>query len=272
MDLKSKASEPDERGRIQAVTPERAGWRYVGFEAYRLEAGQSLSDEMPDRECCIVLLCGEAEASIDGESFGRIGRRMAIFEQTPPFALYVPPGARWSLKAASPIEIGLGSAPAEGRYSARLIRPEEIESVTRGTGTNRRHIHPILMEERDAAERLLITEVFTPAGHWSSYPPHKHDTQDWPHETYLEETYYHRLNPTQGFGLQRVYTPDRSLDETMAVYDGDVVLVPRGYHPCAAAHGYDLYYLNVMAGPLRAWRFRNEPEHDWIAPEPPRQA
>ncbi len=104
-----------------------------------------------------------------------------------------------------------------------------------------------------------MVEVITPAGHWSSYPPHKHDQDDLPRELLLEETYYHRINPPQGFAMQRVYTDDRSLDETMTVTDRDVVLVPRGYHPCAAAHGYELYYLNVMAGPKRSLALPQRP-------------
>jgi 5-deoxy-glucuronate isomerase len=121
-----------------------------------------------------------------------------------------------------------------------------------------------ILPETAEAENLLVVEVITPSGHWSSYPPHKHDRDALPEESQLEETYYHRLNPPQGYAVQRVYTDDRSLDATMAVSDGDVVLVPRGYHPVGAAHGYDLYYLNVMAGPKRVWRFHNDPDHAWL--------
>ena len=121
------------------------------------------------------------------------------------------------------------------------------------------------MEARDVAGSLLVTEVFTPAGHWSSYPSHRHDEDDFPRMTYLEETYYMRLNPAQGFGIHRVYTEDGSLDETMTVKNHDVTLVPRGHHPVAAAYGYEMYYLNVMAGPRRNWRYQNDPDHDWIA-------
>jgi 5-deoxy-glucuronate isomerase len=133
----------------------------------------------------------------------------------------------------------------------------------RGKGTNTRYVTNIL-PEGEPADSLLVVEVITPGGHTSSYPPHKHDRDDLPRESLLEETYYHRLNPPQGFAFQRVYTDDRSLDEVMAVEDGDVVLVPEGYHPCAAIHGYDLYYLNVMAGPKRTWKFHNAPEHEWL--------
>jgi 5-deoxy-glucuronate isomerase len=121
-----------------------------------------------------------------------------------------------------------------------------------------------ILPETEATESLLIAEVITPGGNWSSYPPHKHDRLAEPEESALEEIYYHRLNPTQGFAFQRVYTDDRSLDETVCVEDGDVVLVPRGYHPVGAPHGYDLYYLNVMAGPKRTWIFNNDPAHAWI--------
>jgi len=145
-----------------------------------------------------------------------------------------------------------------------VIGPDGIDLVARGKGANTRYIHNIAMEDRDVASSLLVTEVFTPQGNWSSYPPHRHDEDRFPDMTYLEETYYHRLNPAQGFGFQRVFTENGDLDEVMAPTDGDVVLVPRGHHPCAAPYGYEMYYLNVMAGPLRNWRFQNHPDHDWI--------
>ena len=145
-----------------------------------------------------------------------------------------------------------------------MISPSSISKETRGEGTNTRYVRNILPES-EVAESLLIAEVITPGGNWSSYPPHKHDRLAPPEESSLEEIYYHRLNPSQGFAFQRVYTDDRSLDETVCVEDGDVVLVPRGYHPVGAPHGYDLYYLNIMAGPKRTWIFNNDPAHAWIA-------
>jgi 5-deoxy-glucuronate isomerase len=126
-----------------------------------------------------------------------------------------------------------------------------------------------ILPEDQPAESLLVVEVKTPSGHSSSYPPHKHDRDAAPEETLLEETYYHRLDPPQGFVFQRVYTDDRSLDESHAVEDGDVMLVPRGYHPVVVPWGYRSYYLNVMAGPSRAWHFKNDPAHEWmLAPQP----
>jgi 5-deoxy-glucuronate isomerase len=121
---------------------------------------------------------------------------------------------------------------------------------------------PILMGDRPA-ESLLVCEVHTPPGHWSSYPPHKHDRDALPEESLLEETYYHRIDPAQGFALQRVYTGDGALDEAIVVRDREVVLVPRGYHTVAAPPGYADYYLNVMAGPVRSWAVANDPDHEW---------
>jgi 5-deoxy-glucuronate isomerase len=134
----------------------------------------------------------------------------------------------------------------------------------RGKGTNTRYICDILPHDDPTAAHLLVVEVVTPASHSSSYPPHKHDVEQPPTETLLEETYYHRINPPQGFAFQRVYTDDRSIDEACAVENHDVVMVPRGYHPVTAPHGYDLYYLNVMAGPNRFWVFKNDPAHEWM--------
>ena len=133
---------------------------------------------------------------------------------------------------------------------------------TRGYGAQERTIHPILMGDREA-DSLLVCEVLTPAGHWSSYPPHKHDRDDPPRETFLEETYYHRISPARGFGLQRIYSDDGSLDESVAFSDRDCVLVPRGYQTVSAPPGYELYCLNVMAGPTRLWAIANDPDHEW---------
>ena len=146
-------------------------------------------------------------------------------------------------------DCGLCRPRAKAVIAARLIAPDGITLTERGKGSNTRYIHNIAMENEDYCDSLLVTEVYTPSGHWSSYPSHRHDEDDFPRITYLEETYYHRVNPANGFAIQRVYNDDGSLDETMAVKNGDVVLVPRGYHPCAAPYGFDSYYLNVMAGP-----------------------
>nr|WP_272210941.1 5-deoxy-glucuronate isomerase [Marinicella sp. W31]MDC2876852.1 5-deoxy-glucuronate isomerase [Marinicella sp. W31] len=250
-------------GKVHDITPESAGWGYVGFGLYHLSAGESVSEDTGDREVILVLVEGKARISGAGEDFGTLGKRMNVFEREKPAAVYVPDHAGWSATADTDCTLAVCSAPGHGGHKAQVI--EDIGLEERGKGSNTRYIHPIAMEDRDVADSLLVTEVFTPAGNWSSYPPHRHDEDNFPEMTYLEETYYHRLNPSQGFGFQRVFTEDGELDETMAVHDGEVVLVPKGHHPCGAPHGYEMYYLNVMAGPMRKWRFKNHPDHDWIA-------
>ncbi len=251
-------------GKVHDIPPQAAGWSYVGFALHRLAPGDRVSEHTGDREAILVLVEGRAEIDAAGEAFGEMGGRMDVFERTPPHAVYVAAGAAWQARATTACTLAVCTAPGRPGRPTRRLGPDGIDLLTRGTGANTRHIHNIAMEDRDVADSLLVTEVFTPQGNWSSYPSHRHDEDDFPRITYLEETYYHRLNPEQGFAFQRVYTEDGSLDVSMAVKNGDVTLVPRGHHPCAAPYGYDLYYLNVMAGPRRNWRFVNDPDHDWI--------
>ncbi len=251
-------------GKVHEISPETAGWRYVGFSLYRLRAGEEAAEQTETREVILVMVEGKARITAAGQDWGILGDRMNVFEKTPPHCLYVPNDDDWSLVAETDCTVAVCSAPGQGRHPARRIGPDGISLTERGTGVNTRHVNNIAMEAEDCADSLLVTEVFTPDGHWSSYPSHRHDEDDFPRITYLEETYYHRLNPRQGFGIQRVYTEDGTLDECMAVKDGDVVLVPRGHHPCGVPYGFEMYYLNVMAGPRRNWRFQADPAVQWI--------
>ena len=252
----------DSDGVLHDITPQSAGWTYVGFSTRKLAAGAAFRFGEPERETCLVVLSGRVRVTAEGFDSGVVGERADVFSGLP-WSVYLPPRVMAEARAQGEAEIALCTAPAQGRLPPRVIAPAQVETAERGKGTNLRHVRNILSETAEA-ESLLVVEVITPSGHWSSYPPHKHDQDNFPNETLLEETYYHRLKPPQGYGMQRVYTDDRSLDETMTVTDRDVVLVPKGYHPCAAAHGYDLYYLNVMAGPKRIWRFHNDPAHEWL--------
>ncbi len=252
------------RGQIHDITPQSAGWGYVGFALHRLQAGDRAQGDTGSTEVILVMVEGLAQIDAAGQNWGVMGARMDVFEKTAPHCLYIPAGCTWKAAAHSDCTIAICAAPAIADYPAARLGPDGIDLTPRGTGSNQRFVNNIAMEARDVASSLLVTEVFTPAGNWSSYPSHRHDEDDFPRMTYLEETYYHRLNPAQGFGVQRVYTEDGALDETMTVKNHDVVLVPRGHHPCAAPYGYEMYYLNVMAGPRRNWRFQNDPDHDWI--------
>ncbi|MFM0013463.1 5-deoxy-glucuronate isomerase [Paraburkholderia sediminicola] len=261
-ELLVKPSKHAEDGQIIHITPASAGWKYVGFDVFDLKVGAMVTQETGDREVVVVLVRGHATVGCEGLASRAIGARMSPFDGAP-WSMYVPPHTRYTIVATDDVELGICSAPAKGGLPPRFISPDEVKQETRGAGANLRHVRHIL-PETEPAESLLVVESVTPAGNWSSYPPHRHDTDNGEQQTYLEETYYHRVSPPQGFAIQRVYTDDRSLDETLAAYDKHVVLVPRGYHPVAAAHGYDLYYLNVMAGPRRAWHVHNEPAHEWL--------
>jgi 5-deoxy-glucuronate isomerase len=243
-----------------AVTPESAGWSYVGFEPLRLEGDARVERDTGARECCVVVVSGRVDVRSEHGDWRDLGSRETPFDGAAD-AAYLPPGTRFTLSGTG--EVGLCFAPADGGAEPRVLPGSAIVPETRGHGAHERTINAILMGG-EAADSLLVCEVHTPPGHWSSYPPHKHDRDAMPEESFLEETYYFRIDPPQGFGLQRVYTDDGSLDETLSVRDRDTVLVPRGYHTVSAPPGYAVYYLNVMAGPTRAWAVANDPDHEWI--------
>ena len=248
-------------GTVTSVTPESAGWSYVGFEVLRLEDGHGKARDTGDRELCLVVVEGTCDVRAEGHEWRGLGGRSSPFDGSPD-AVYVPPGTRYEVSGDA--EVALCTAPApRGGAEPRLLPGDQVQVETRGFGAQERTVTPILMGDREA-DSLLVCEVLTPPGHWSSYPPHKHDRDALPEESLLEETYYHRIDPPSGFALQRVYTGDGNLDETLAVRDRDVVLVPRGYHTVSAPPGYAVYYLNVMAGPKREWAIANDPDHEWM--------
>ncbi|QBD78802.1 5-deoxy-glucuronate isomerase [Ktedonosporobacter rubrisoli] len=248
------------------VTPASAGWRYVSFAVYHLRKGQLLTGAAEGQESALIVLSGIGEAHLNNQSVGQIGERLSVFEEKAPYVLYLSEQASYSLRCSSEtMEVAIASTPASGRkLPARLIRPNEIGVEVRGEGKTLRRVQHLLDTDQEA-DRLILVEVITPAGNWSSFPPHKHDTENPPHESYLEETYYHRLQPADGFAFQRVYNYE-GLDETLTVHDGDLVLVPKGYHVVAAMPGCDLYYLNVMAGPTRLWNYQVDPAFRRLLP------
>jgi 5-deoxy-glucuronate isomerase len=249
-------------GTLVSITPESAGWRYVGFEVLLLGCGQAVERDTGGRECCVVFVAGSGHVRSEHGVWRDLGGREGPFAG-PPDAAYLPPGTPFAVEgAAGGAEVALCTAPAGEGAEPRVLPGEESRVEVRGHGAQERRVTPILMGDRPA-DSLLVCEVLTPPGHWSSYPPHKHDRDALPEESLLEETYYHRIEPAQGFALQRVYTGDGTLDEPLVVRDRDVVLVPRGYHTVSAPPGYTDYYLNVMAGPVRAWAIANDPDHEW---------
>ena len=242
------------------VTPQQAGWEHLSFHVRALAAGEVLEEETGDHEVCLVLLSGDAELGVGDRHWNVQGRR-TVFAGLP-HALYVPPGHRYGVRAHGAVELGIGSARAEGRLPPRLITPDDVVVEIRGGHNATRQISHVI--DPGAAEKLLCVEVYTPSGNWSSYPPHKHDVHDPPVEVELDEIYHYRIDPPDGWAMQRLYTDDRDLDDVVVAHDGDTVLVRRGYHPVVAAPGYDAYYLNFLAGEHPSWAARDEPRLAWV--------
>lgn len=248
------------------ITPETAGWQYVSFAVYHLTRGQTFRGAADGRETALVVLYGIGRAELNGEPVGQLGERLSVFENKAAYALYLSEDASYQVTCTSDsMEIAVASAPTTHQHlPPRVIRPEEVSVELRGEGNTQRRVQHILDTDQ-VAERLIVVEVITPAGNWSSFPPHKHDTENPPHEAYLEETYYHHVQPTDGFAFQRVYNYE-GFDETVTVQDGDLVLIPKGYHVVSAPPGFDLYYLNIMAGPHRNWLYQVDPAFRRLLP------
>jgi 5-deoxy-glucuronate isomerase len=258
----------DQVGTVNRVTPEQAGWRDLSFEARRLARGQVFEADVGEREAALVLLGGVASVKSSHGEWPRIGRRRDVFSGMP-WAVYLPRGARLEVRAESErVEVALASAPTDRDRPARLITPADVAIEIRGAGSNTRQINGILPPGFDC-DRLVCVEVYTPSGNWSSYPPHKHDVHRAGEdgallEADLEEIYFYKMARPGGHAVQRVYSPERGLDAAMTTRDGDLVLVPFGYHPVSAAFGYDCYYLNFLAGSAQSLACSDDPEHAWV--------
>jgi 5-deoxy-glucuronate isomerase len=248
-------------GAWDAVTPAEGGWSNLSFRVLRVDGRVSL--ETGDEEVVLVPLAGDAVVRADGVD-AEVGGRENVFAGLPR-SLYLPRDTRAEIEGTA--ELALCGARAERRREARPIPPGDVEIEVRGSGNATRQISHIVKPEFPA-ERILVVEVYTPAGNWSSYPPHKHDEERGEEEAVLEETYYFRTRPGQAgaFAVQRLYSPRHELDLTETVRDGDLLLVPYGYHTTAAAHGYDLYYLNALAGDRRTMQAADDPDLAWIRP------
>jgi 5-deoxy-glucuronate isomerase len=242
-------------GEWSEVTPAAAGWRFLSFG---VRTG-SFAAETGASEVALVVLGGRCRVEAAGERW-ELGGRASVFDGMP-WALYLPRDTAYRVEGEA--EVAICGARCDRRREPVLVRPEEVEVEVRGAGNATRQINHILKPEFPA-ERLLVVEVFTPAGNWSSYPPHKHDEDRPPEEVVLEETYYFRTAKPEAFAVQRLYSPRHGVDETVTVRDGDVMLVPFGYHTTAAAHGYDLYYLNALAGERRSMAAADDPDLAWI--------
>jgi 5-deoxy-glucuronate isomerase len=252
-----------------ALSPEQAGWTYCGLRVLELAPGAAHRFDTGDEELLVVPLSGGCVVSCDGTRFTLAGRR-SVFDGVTDLA-YAPCGSSVTVHSGQGGRFALASARAGRRLAPAYIAATDVPVELRGAGRCSRQVHDLGLPGVLDADRLMACEVLTPSGNWSSYPPHKHD-EAGPTESVLEEIYYFEVAPgpdgRPGMAYQRVYgTAERPIDVLAEVRTGDLVLVPYGWHgPSMAVPGYDLYYLNVMAGPgaERAWLIRDDPAHGWI--------
>lgn len=251
------------------ITPDVAGWGYTSLRVLHLPSGGSHTWHTGDEEIMVVPLAGGCTVHCDGEAYDLEGRR-DVFSRITDCA-YVPREATVRVTSASGGRFALAGAHCTRRLPFRYRAAEEIPVEVRGAGSCTRQVNNFCAADSFDADRLIAVEVLTPGGNWSSYPPHKHDEDRPGIESALEEIYYFEVaaGPAgPGFAYQRVYgTPERPIDVLVEVRTGDAVLVPHGWHgPSIAAPGYDLYYLNVMAGASaqRAWHTCDDPVHGWV--------
>jgi 5-deoxy-glucuronate isomerase len=238
------------------------GFEYLSFASRKLARGQAYDGDLLGVELAIVVLGGMCSVRSSAGEWNGIGGRTTVFDGLP-YTLYLPLGTTFSVSADTDCDLAFCYARAEEHHPARLVTPDDVGIEIRGGGNATRQINSML-PPGFPSHRLLVVEVFTPAGNWSSFPPHKHDVHHPPGEVDLEEIYYYRLEKPEGFAMQKVYTADRRIDETLTVRDGDLVLVPEGYHPVVAAHGYNVYYLNALAGSAHSLAASDDPDYAWV--------
>jgi 5-deoxy-glucuronate isomerase len=262
--FRSSPPPPGTTGTAVEITHRRAGWQYVDFAVRHVSPQAPWASATRSRECGLVLLRGMCRIDAAGQTIV-LGPRRDVFSAYP-HALYLPPRTRFLVTALEPTELADGRAPASATHPLRVIRPEDCGCEIRGGANATRQIVDV-MPPTFPADRLMICEVFTPSGNWSSYPPHKHDVDTPPTEAKLEEIYYYRFADADGYGLQRLY--DMQRDETFAVRHGDVMVIRHGYHPFVAAYGYPAYYLNVLAGTRRSMAASDDPRYAALRAWPP---
>ncbi len=238
------------------------GFEYLSFASRKLVAGEEYSGETGDNELAIVLLGGVCSVRSSSGTWRGFGGRATVFDGLP-YTLYLPLNTSFAVSADTDCDLAFCYSRAERAFPAHLVTPVEVGIEIRGGGNATRQINSMLPPDFPA-HRLIVVEVFTPAGSWSSFPPHKHDVHNPPDEVDLEEIYYYRVDRPEGFAVQKVYTADRRIDETITVRSGELVLVPEGYHPVVAAHGYNVYYLNALAGSARSLAASDDPDYAWV--------
>jgi 5-deoxy-glucuronate isomerase len=256
----------------QTITSAEAGWNQLNFLVRKMKPGQKWTGDTGINEYLFVLLGGNFLAETSAGTWKTSNGRKDVFSGLP-HGLYLPQNTKFEITPLeSSLDIACGWGIAEQLFPAHFITPSDVVNMGieyRGGDNASRQINRIL-PPGSQVNRLVCVEVYTPSGNWSSFPPHKHDTRKANSETgalmeaSLEEIYFYKIDKPQGFAIQKVYNDDRSLDEIVEVHHNDVVLVPEGYHPVVAGHGYNIYYLNFLAGSDQSLASTDDPDHKWI--------
>ena len=268
-------SHPEDPGLLLSITPERAGWDYISFQARRLEAGASWAFDTGESELAIVNLTGRYAVASNRGAWTGVGGRANVFTGAA-HALYLPRDTQFTVTAEQAGDFAVASTPTDEDHDPWLIRPEDVTVGVRGGDHVTRQINDLL-PPGSPVHRLVLVEVYTPGGNWSSYPPHKHDVHIEGAdgellEADLEEVYFYRFDRPEGYAIQRVYTEPRSplhqagtpIDATMSPEQNCAVIVPEGHHPVSSPPGYTTYYLNVLAGSAQSLANQDDPRFTWV--------
>lgn len=256
------------------VSPEDSDLKWLEFgRLLLLGAGKEFCDIDKERETVLSIFSGKCDVEVEeGQtsekvSYQEIGARVNVFSGAPTMA-YISKGAKYTIRTnTEKLDIGIFKAPSRKNTKSVLVKPEDADLVSPGASNWQRTVYIPIGEQVDA-DRLIVGETFNPPGNWSSYPPHKHDRYDPPHEAPYEEVFFFLVKPSQGFGIQRIYTSNESrdaMDEVYVIENNDTVVIPRGYHPVVAAAGYQLYYFWALAGEERIYAaWSDDPQHSWL--------
>ena len=255
-------------GVYQRILSEDAGWKYLNMEARLMKIGEEWKGETGDNEYGIILLSGNYTIKTDKGNWETKNGRSSVFSGIA-HTLYLPRHTSFTLTATSDVlDIAYTWVATDKDFPARFKTPEEAAIEIRGGDNATRQINS-LIEPGFGCDKIVAVEVYTPSGNWSSFPAHKHDERKTDAngnvlEACLEEIYFYKIDKPEGHAIQQVYTDDRSLDEVMKVKTNDAVLVPKGYHPVVAEHGFNCYYLNFLAGSDQSLANTPDQNHVWI--------
>lgn len=233
------------------------------FGIVNLNKGDGYNGKTGKTEVALIVLGGKCAVSGDGFEFKSVGERRDVFSGKP-YTVYIPCGRNYKIKAITDVEIAWTSSPSDLKTEPYVISPEQVREAHIGRENYQRDAY-LMLTDAYPAQHLFIGEAFVPSGNHASYPPHRHDFDNLPVEVDMEETYFFRFNPSQGYGIQKIYTDDKSIDFTCTVKQNDTTLIPRGYHPVINAPGYTMYYLWIMAGAVnRKFLSVIDPDHKHV--------